>query len=153
MLIITCCFQTQAVALPVTATEAPLSAPPAEKLSSNGEWRIHGIYENQCLKAGLRVLDEQWPPEGLQDAEHLGILHAKGVAGTVSLPIFFPFSSPFFFSFPDCSVFAVGFFQVPIFSVFFFSSAVSNYKKKRGDTVRETPSAKPRRTSVAETKG
>ena len=78
---------------------------------------------------------------------------AKGVAGTVSLPIF----SVFFRFFSVSIFFLFGcFFRVPIFSVFFhflpfssvffpFSSvSFSEKKKKREDTVRETLFAKPR---------
>mmetsp|Transcript_38686 Transcript_38686/g.90928 ORF Transcript_38686/g.90928 Transcript_38686/m.90928 type:complete len:598 (+) Transcript_38686:100-1893(+) len=46
--------------------EAPLTAPPAENLGA-GEWRISGIYEHQCLKAGLRVLEEKWPSEAIDE--------------------------------------------------------------------------------------
>ena len=73
---------------------------------------------------------------------------AKGVAGSVSLPIssvffrFLPFSSVFLrFFFPFSSVF---FRFLPFFlfsSVFCFRFI---FRKKRGDTVRETPFAKPR---------
>ena len=87
---------------------------------------------------------------------------AKGVAGTVSLPIFSVFIRflPFllFFRVPIFSVFFRFFFRFlpfffrffPFFSVFFrffrffpfFFRFI--FRKKRGDTVRETPFAKPR---------
>ena len=82
---------------------------------------------------------------------------AKGVAGTVSLPIFsvfFPFSSVFFvfslFSFrflfrflPFFPFLSLFFCFLPFFSVF-FRFFPFHFQKKRGDTVRETPFAKPR---------
>ena len=60
----------------------------------------------------------------------------KGVAGTVSLPIFSLFSL-FPFSFRFLSVF----FRFFPFSSFF----PCRFQKKRGDTVRQTPFAKPRK--------
>ena len=94
----------------------------------------------------------QTPPPGPDSPKNWDF--TKGVAGTVSLPIFFrflPFSSVFFrsfsfssfFSFPCFSFFAVFFFDFfllfPFSSVFFISSV--SFKK----TVRETPFAKPER--------
>jgi hypothetical protein len=37
---------------------------PAEKVSA-GKWRVHGMYEEQALKAGLRRLDNEWETRGL----------------------------------------------------------------------------------------
>jgi len=46
--------------------EAPMLAPPVESIAS-GEWRIRGVYEHQVLKAGLRLLDKEWPTDNLLD--------------------------------------------------------------------------------------
>ena len=66
---------------------------------------------------------------------------AKGVAGTVSLPIFSVFFFRFSF-FSDFFRFFSLFFPcfLPFFSVFFRFI----FRKEWGDTVRETPFAKPR---------
>ena len=90
---------------------------------------------------------------------------AKGVAGTVSLPIFFHFFRFLPFFSVSFRFFLFHFF--PFFAVFFFFFSGSDFlrfffsvffriffrflpfhflrkKEKRGDTVRETPFAKPR---------
>lgn len=47
-------------------TEEPekLMEIPVEKRSA-GKWRVHGMYEEQGLKAGLRRLDKEWEARGL----------------------------------------------------------------------------------------
>ena len=96
----------------------------------------------------------------MDDKPTFGVFE-KGVAGTVSLPIFsvffrfLPFSSVFFPFFPCfLSVFSLFSFRfLPFFSVsfrffrvlaVFFRFFRFIFRKKRGDTVRETPFAKPR---------
>lgn len=44
----------------VMPIEEVLTAPPILQLGET-EWRIHGVYDHQALKAGLRSLDAQWP--------------------------------------------------------------------------------------------
>ena len=88
----------------------------------------------------------------------------KGVARTVSLPIFsvffrfLPFS-PFssgFFPFPFLSFFCCFFSGSDFLPFFPFSSVFFSvffrfiFRRKRGDTVRETPFAKPRLTYLSE---
>jgi len=57
----------ESVSVPTgVSKDSTLTKPPAEQLPT-GEWWIHGVYEHQCLKAGLRVMEERWPEDGMDE--------------------------------------------------------------------------------------
>lgn len=43
-----------------------MRVPPSEQLEQ-ARWRVRGLYEHMVLKIGLRLLDEEWSTEGLQE--------------------------------------------------------------------------------------
>jgi len=50
----------------------PLDCPKADSVGA-GEWWVHGLYEHQVLKIGLRILDRDWGIEKLFDFPRAGV--------------------------------------------------------------------------------